>query len=67
MKGFSANIEEITLQNEKYRKVMYTGKHSQLVLMCLKPGRSPKSPASSQLSLLSFPSLRPLCYLLPKD
>jgi mannose-6-phosphate isomerase-like protein (cupin superfamily) len=37
MKGFSANIEEITLQNEKYRKVMYTGKHSQLVLMCLKP------------------------------
>jgi mannose-6-phosphate isomerase-like protein (cupin superfamily) len=37
MKGFSANIEESTLQNDKFRKVLYTGKHSQLVLMCLKP------------------------------
>jgi mannose-6-phosphate isomerase-like protein (cupin superfamily) len=37
MKGFSANIEESTLQNEKFRKVLYTGKNSQLVLMCLKP------------------------------
>jgi mannose-6-phosphate isomerase-like protein (cupin superfamily) len=37
MKGFSANIEESTLKNDKFRKVLYTGKHSQLVLMCLKP------------------------------
>jgi mannose-6-phosphate isomerase-like protein (cupin superfamily) len=37
MKGFSADIEESTLQNEKFRKVLYTGKNSQLVLMCLKP------------------------------
>jgi mannose-6-phosphate isomerase-like protein (cupin superfamily) len=37
MKGFNANIEESTLQNDKFRKVLYTGKHSQLVLMCLKP------------------------------
>jgi len=37
MKGFSANIEESTLENKKFRKVLYTGKHSQLVLMCLKP------------------------------
>ena len=37
MKGFNADIENSTLQNEKYRKVLYTGKHSQLVLMCLKP------------------------------
>ena len=37
MRGFSANIEESTLENEKFRKVLYTGKHSQLVLMCLKP------------------------------
>jgi mannose-6-phosphate isomerase-like protein (cupin superfamily) len=37
MKGFSANIEKATLQNESFRKVLYTGKHSQLVLMCLKP------------------------------
>jgi mannose-6-phosphate isomerase-like protein (cupin superfamily) len=37
MKGFSANIEQATLKNEDFRKVLYTGKHSQLVLMCLKP------------------------------
>jgi len=37
MKGFSINIEEETLNNESYRRVMYTGKHSQLVLMSLKP------------------------------
>jgi mannose-6-phosphate isomerase-like protein (cupin superfamily) len=37
MKGFSSNIEKNTLENDNYRKVLYTGKHSQLVLMCLKP------------------------------
>jgi mannose-6-phosphate isomerase-like protein (cupin superfamily) len=37
MRGFNADIEKSTLENEKYRKVLYTGKHSQLVLMCLKP------------------------------
>ena len=37
MKGFVANIEETTLQNENFRKVLYTGKHSQLVLMSLRP------------------------------
>ena len=37
MKGFHSNIERLTLENEDYRKVLYTGKHSQLVLMCLKP------------------------------
>ena len=37
MKGFHSNIEKITLENDNFRKVLYTGKHSQLVLMCLKP------------------------------
>lgn len=37
MKGFHANIEKLTLGNSNFRKVLYTGKHSQLVLMCLKP------------------------------
>lgn len=39
MKGFFANIEKETLENENFRKVLYTSKHSQLVLMCLKPGQ----------------------------
>lgn len=37
MKGFSANIEQDTLENKNFRKVLYTAKHSQLVLMSLKP------------------------------
>jgi mannose-6-phosphate isomerase-like protein (cupin superfamily) len=34
-KGFVQNIEKATLENENFRKVLYTGKHSQLVLMTL--------------------------------
>ncbi|MFA4872361.1 MAG: cupin domain-containing protein [Patescibacteria group bacterium] len=37
MKGYIANIEKITLENENFRKVLYTAKHSQLVAMSLKP------------------------------
>ncbi len=38
MKGFKSNIEKDTKENNFFRKVLYTGKHSQLVLMSLKPG-----------------------------
>ena len=38
MKGFITNIEKDTLENEFYRKVLYTSKNCQLVLMCLNPG-----------------------------
>jgi mannose-6-phosphate isomerase-like protein (cupin superfamily) len=37
MKGFKANIEKDTLQNTNFRKVLYTAKYCQLVLMSLKP------------------------------
>lgn len=37
MKGFSSNIEKDTLENSNFRQVLYTSKHSQLVLMSLKP------------------------------
>ncbi|MCR4311141.1 MAG: cupin domain-containing protein [Candidatus Taylorbacteria bacterium] len=37
MKGYVSNIEERTLENETFRTVLYTARHSQLVLMCLKP------------------------------
>jgi len=36
MKGFKSNIEKDTLKNENFRKVLYTIKHLQLVLMTLK-------------------------------
>lgn len=38
MKGFVQEIEGLTIANGNFRKVLYTGKHSQLVLMSLKPG-----------------------------
>jgi mannose-6-phosphate isomerase-like protein (cupin superfamily) len=37
MKGYITNIENDTLQNEYFRKVLYTAQHSQLVLMSLQP------------------------------
>ncbi|HEY8386834.1 MAG TPA: cupin domain-containing protein [Porticoccaceae bacterium] len=38
MKGYVQNIEKLTVENDNYRKVLYTGKHMQLVLMTLQPG-----------------------------
>ena len=37
MKGFKTNIEKAAVDNNNFRKVLYTSKHSQLVLMSLKP------------------------------
>lgn len=39
-KGFHVNIEEETIQNELYRKVVYTAPYLQLVYMRLKPGEA---------------------------
>jgi mannose-6-phosphate isomerase-like protein (cupin superfamily) len=36
--GFVEDIEKLTVNNEDYRRVLYTGKYLQLVLMTLKPG-----------------------------
>ena len=38
MRGYVTNIEKDTLENENFRRVLYTAKHSQLVLMSLQPG-----------------------------
>ncbi|AKM84744.1 TPA: cupin domain-containing protein [Patescibacteria group bacterium] len=38
MKGYYDNIEQLTIQNTDFRRVLYTGHHTQLVLMSLKPG-----------------------------
>ncbi len=37
MKGFKGNIEELVAKNIDFRQVIYTAKHSQLVLMSLAP------------------------------
>ena len=38
MKGYIKNIEQDTVENGNFRKVLYTAKHSQLVVMSLEPG-----------------------------
>ena len=36
--GFSTPLSRETLENTNFRKVLFTGKHAQLVVMCLEPG-----------------------------
>jgi mannose-6-phosphate isomerase-like protein (cupin superfamily) len=38
MSEYVGPIEELTLKNTYFRQVLFTGKHSQLVVMCLGPG-----------------------------
>ena len=38
MKHYVGPIEKQTLKNTYFRQVLYTGKHAQLVVMCLQPG-----------------------------
>jgi mannose-6-phosphate isomerase-like protein (cupin superfamily) len=38
MTGYVGPIEDETLANNYFRKVLFTGKHCQLVVMCLQPG-----------------------------
>jgi mannose-6-phosphate isomerase-like protein (cupin superfamily) len=37
MKGYYGKIENLTVENENFRKVLYTSQHSQLVLMSIVP------------------------------
>lgn len=39
MKGYLADIETLTEENDAFRHVLYTGHHLQLVLMALQPGQ----------------------------
>ena len=38
MKGFKGNIQQLTLDNDNFRKVLYTAQNLQLVLMSLQLG-----------------------------
>lgn len=38
MKGYLVNIEKVTVENTDYRRVLYTTKNSQLVVMSIEPG-----------------------------
>ena len=38
MTGFVGDVEKLTEDNEYFRQVLFTGKYTQLVVMCLQPG-----------------------------
>lgn len=38
MKGFVQDIEGVAVANDEFRRVLYTARHTQLVVMALKPG-----------------------------
>ena len=38
MKGYCDDIEKLTEENQDFRRVLYTGRNLQLVLMTLQPG-----------------------------
>ena len=38
MRAYVGHIDRETLKNRFFRKVLFTGKHAQLVVMCLGPG-----------------------------
>jgi mannose-6-phosphate isomerase-like protein (cupin superfamily) len=38
MSGYSVDIERATLENEDFRRVLFTASHSQLVVMTIEPG-----------------------------
>ena len=38
MTPYTGSIEKATLNNSLFRQVLFTGKHTQLVVMCLQPG-----------------------------
>src|SRR5450759_2032102 len=37
MKGFVQDIEDLAIKNEEFRRVLYTARNCQLVVMALKP------------------------------
>jgi mannose-6-phosphate isomerase-like protein (cupin superfamily) len=37
IKGFVQDIEDLAVKNDEFRRVLYTAKHCQLVVMALKP------------------------------
>ena len=48
--GYVGNVEQLSIGNSYFRKVIYTAQHSQLVLMSLAPGRGEKPPWAGEIT-----------------
>ena len=54
MQGFVKDIESITVENEDFRRVLYTSKNCQLVVMTLKPDEEIGEETHARRSVLSL-------------
>ncbi len=52
MEPWAKNIEALTKSNETFRTVVWTGKHIQVTVMCIKPG--------DDVGLEAHPNVRPI-------
>jgi len=80
MKGYIANIEQLSLENENFRKVLYTDTRVQLVVMALKAGedigeevheldqfiRVEKGQGASVLDGVSYPLTDGMAVIIPQ-
>jgi hypothetical protein len=53
MKGFVKDIEGLAVKNDEFRRVLYTAKHCQLVVMALKPKEEIGAGSSQARPILS--------------
>ena len=63
MEGYIANIEKLTLNNNFYRKVLYTTKNMQLVVMCLNENEDIPEEKHSGSQFIRIESGRGLIYI----
>jgi hypothetical protein len=50
MKGFVQDIEGLAAKNDEFRRVLYTAKHCQLVVMALKPAVAQREAAADRMT-----------------
>ena len=63
-KGYTADIEKATIENTDFRKVLYTSKHMQLVLMALKPNEEIGEEVHAEVDqFFRFESGRGICII----
>ncbi len=55
MIGYAGSIESATLNNPFFRQMRFTGKHSQLVVMCLQPGEEIGEEVHDEYTSSTFP------------
>ena len=50
MKGFVQDIERLAVENIEFRRVLYTAKHCQLVVMALRPKKRSEKKSTNSTS-----------------